>query len=435
MPPSTSEVEQLQTTIQNFLQERLQPKLDKLKEDEIEKRQQLIEAYKPENWIPDAARRAGQIQQITHALKYVHPDAKGTNLNSQGNTEAGELLIGTHTLAGQAGPDVVGNAAALDVYKFLRLEVNGKNLLSRAIENDPELQQAFSANDVQATEWMSAFASVINSKSGVASHKLAKQLFWPMEDGNYHLLSPLFPSSLVHEVWGTIRQDRFSEEAKAAREARRADKEHHHGYCEYPMMVIQQFGGTKPQNISQLNSERYGENYLLPSLPPQWNSEPIKPPLRVESVFDGWFGRRPRVRELVRILRDFLYSLREEDNNMRIRKKRIELVGYIVDEMLLFAAELQELEGSWTLLEECCLNMDEQCWFNPARAETDPYFSATYTWGDWNEAVCKRFANWLNAQLLRQKKALPFGEDEAGRWEADLDKALGMLRMEVGSYE
>jgi len=435
MSQSAAAAVQLRTVIQAFLQERLQPKLDKLKEGEDETRQKLVEAYQPENWIPDAARRVGQIQQITHALKYIHPEAKGTNLNVPGNAAAGESLVGTHTIADQCAHDVVGNAAALDVYKFLRLAVGGKTLLSRSIANDPALQQAFSDNDELATGWMTAFAGLTESKGEAASHKLAKQLYWPMGQGQYHLLAPLFPTSLVHHVWTTIREDRFSEAAKAAREARKSKGSHPYGYREYPNVVIQQFGGTKPQNISQLNSERYGENQLLPSCPPNWISASVKPPLRVESVFDGAFLYRPRVRRLVADLRNYLYSLPDYKTNVEIRNKRAELVAYIIDELLLFAAELRDVGNNWSAHEDCRLNIDEQCWLNPQRADTDEAFSAIYTWGDWKENVCQRLSNWLNAQITKKKKSLPFGEDEAKQWASDLKAEVTLLREEVNSYE
>lgn len=426
------DTDKIRAVIGIFLQDRLQPKLDKLKEDEEEKRQELVEAHVPETWIADAARRVGQIQQVTHALKYIHSDAKGTNLSVLGNPQSGELLVGTHTAPEQCPPDVVGNAAALDVYKFLRLEVDGKNLLARAAGNDVALQAALSANSELALEWMENFARLTESTGTPTSHKLAKQLYWPIGDGQYHLLAPLFPTSLVHHVWSTISEDRKA--AKVARDARRNDQEHPHGYREYPNMVIQKFGGTKPQNISQLNSERYGENYLLRSVPPSWQSDQVKLPLPVESVFDGWFGRRPHVKELMRILREFLYRV-QDVNNLHVRNKRIELVGYIVDELLAFTAELRDIEESWTLQKECKLNINEQCWLNPYRSYDDEEFRKTYVWGEWKEAVCKRFANWLNAGLSDPRNPLPFGDAAAGQWQSDLDKALRMLHLEVESYE
>jgi len=432
---SSPNTENIRAVIQAFLQQRLQPKLDKLKEGEDEKRQKLMDEHAPETWLPNAARRVGQIQQVTHALKYVHPEAKGSNLSSLGNTEAGDALVATHTISHQLSSDVVGNAAALDVYKFLRLEVGSQTLLSLCKGNAPELLAALSDDPVQAADWMASFAALTESKGSVSSHTLAKQVYWPIEGESYHLLAPLFPTSLVHQVWSSIREDRFSEATKEAREARKKDQPHPHGYREYPNLAIQKFGGTKPQNISQLNSERYGENYLMPSLPPQWNSDPLRPPLKVDSVFDGWFGRRRRVGELVKILREFLYSVQDVNSNVRIRNKRIELMGYLVDELLLFAAELRELEGLWTQHPDCKLNIDEQCWLNPERASSDPEFSAKYTWGDWKANVCKRFGGWLNAQLSKPKKPLPFDENSARQWRSDMESELTLLRQEVSYYD
>jgi len=428
-------VDDARLVIEHFLQQRLQPKLDKLKEGEDEKRQKLIDDYLPENWLPNAAHRVGQIQQVTHALKYVHPDAKGSNLSSSGNLEAGDALVATHTISHTVLPDVVGNAAALDVYKFLRLEVGGETLLQLCAVNNSDVQEAFSDNAALAASWMESFATLTKSKGSISSHTLAKQIFWPVENRGYHLLAPLFPTSLVHQVWSTIREDRFSEGTKEAREARKKELPHPHGYHEYPNLAIQKFGGTKPQNISQLNSERYGENHLLPSLPPQWNSDPLKPPLKVESVFDGPFGRRRRVRDLLKALREFLYSVQDANSNVRIRNKRIELMGYLVDEVLLFAAELRELDALWSLHLDCKLNIDEQCWLNPERAKTDPDFSAKYTWADWKENVCKRFASWLNTQLSNPKKPLSFDDDSARQWRSDMASELNMLRMEVAYYD
>lgn len=429
-------VGQIRAVINAFLQERLQPKLDKLKEGEEKKRRELIEAHLPEVWIAYAAHRVSRIQQATHAIKFTHSSIKKcTSLNVSDYAEVGDYLVGTHTVRNEINRDVaVEDAAVLDVYKFLSLDVNGTTLLQNTIEGDFCLQAAFSSDSFLAIGWITAFAGFVEPRGQPKSHMLARQVFWPIGDGQYHLLAPLFPTSLAHHVWSTVREDRFSEAAKAARDAKRNLQEHPHGYREYPNMVIQQFGGTKPQNISQLNSERYGENYLLRSVPPNWQSDQIKPPLRVESVFDGWFGRRPRVKELMRILREFLYSV-QDVNNMHIRNKRIDLVGYIVDEMLSFAAELRDMEESWTLQKECRLNINEQCWFNPYRTHEDEEFRKTYVWGDWKEAVCKRFASWLNAGLSDPKNPLPFGDAAAGQWQSDLDKALRMLHLEVASYE
>lgn len=425
--------ETLKSVVQDFLEERLQAKVDKLKDDEIEKREKLIDGYRIENWVADAARRVSQIQQVTHGIKFSHPDARGSNQNAPGNPDAGEMMVGTHTVKESCPADVVGNAAALDVYKFLRLEADGKTVLARAVEGDEELQSLFSDDAQSAQSWMSSFAGILEGRGEAASHKLAKQLYWPLDNEEYHLLAPLFPTALTQVIWNRIRNDRFSDETKAAREARRSGLPYPHGYQEYPDLVVQQFGGTKPQNISQLNSERHGENYLLPSCPPQWQSAKVRPPLKVTTVFGRWLERRKPVSELIHILHDFLASVKEV-NNVHIRRKRAELIGYICDEVIHFAAELRDLPGGWSSDQNCRLNMSEQFWLDPERAEGDESFAAQRKKAEWQEEICRRFANWLNARLSGADNVLPMGEAEAREWRYVLDEEMKIMRRELNDY-
>ena len=428
------DAEQIRQAITVFLQDRLQSKLDSLKDSEDDVRCKLLAEYEPPTWIANAARRVSHIQQVTHALKYIHPDAKGSSLSAPGNAKAGEILIGSHSVADVLPPDVVGSAAALDVYKFLRLEVGDRSLLDRATARDPALASALSDDPDLATEWMATFATLPEAKGQPATHKLAKQLYWSLGEGCYHLLAPLFPSSLVHIVWAGIRADRFSDEAKLAREARREKHAHSHGYREYPNLAIQNFGGTKPQNISQLNSERHGENWLLPSLPPNWKSESIRPPFFTESVFARRFGRRQAVSEIARILSAFLQSVAQsEANNIRIRRKRAELVGHIRDELLQFAAEIHEIDGGWSRDKRCRLNMAEQCWLDPKRVATDEDFSARWQRGDWQDEICLRFGNWLNAAISTERMRMSQVEAEA--WQTVLNDELRLIRLELTDHD
>ena len=430
---SPSDSERIRAAIHQFLQDRLKPKLDKLKDSEEDARQKLLGAHDPQTWIADAARRVSQIQQVTHAPKFSHPDAKGSSLSRSGNPKAGDLTVGSHTLAEMLPPDVVGNAAALDVYKFLRLEVNGQSLLQRAIAQDPALAAALSGDTDVAREWMAAFATLPEPNGPPASHKLAKQLYWPLGDGRYHLLAPLFPTSLVHTVWAGIREDRFSDEAKAAREAKRENRVHPQGYREYPNLAIQMFGGTKPQNISQLNSERHGENWLLPSLPPMWQSDPIRPPFFTESVFANRFPKRFEVKHLTQELSKFLKSLAKVNSNIRIRDKRAELVGYLLDELLRFTAELHELDAGWSQDERCGLNAAEQCWLDPKRAAMDEEFAARWLSGKWQDEICLYFGNWLNAAISTEQT--PMGQAESEAWQTKLRDELSMIRLELADHD
>lgn len=405
--------------IETFLKERLEAKRDKLPDDDP-KFAALASQYERRTWLADAARRVGQIQAVTHSLKPIHPDARGSNLYCAPSALPPRNELGSHVLGEDFAADVVGNAAALDVYKLLKLKLGELSLLDALLADDADALAALSDDAEEAAAWAEAFRALVQPRGTATSHTFAKQLYWlaeddPLDDTHYHLLAPLYASSLAHRVFQTLNEDRFGEAAKAARQARRDNAEHPHGYAEYPSLAVQKLGGTKPQNISQLNSERGGNNYLLGSLPPQWKSRGILAPLSTDSVFPR-FGRSPSVRKTIRELRSFLES--DPPPTMETRNQRDAFIDALLDELVSFAAELQQaLPQGWTLDEDCELVREEQLWLDPHRTEEDTAFRSDWEWMDWPSQIGKRFGNWLNNQL---DKRLPLGEIEAREWAKEL---------------
>ena len=410
----TGRVIELRALIAGFLKKRLDDKLDKLKDDDprhAEFRQQFI----PESWLGDAARRVSQIQAVTHSLKPLHPDAKGTSLYSPPHAQPVLEVVGSHCLGNEFTSDVVGNAAALDVYKFLKLEHQGRSLLALSLVRDADLAAALSSDAAQAQAWMASFAGLTERHGRVVSHTLAKQIYWlvggdPHEDADFHLLAPLYASSLAHRVYQTVQDDRFSEGAVAARQARKEGKYSARPVREYPQMAIQKLGGTKPQNISQLNSERRGDNLLFASLPPAWRSFDVKPLLGTESMFPR-FSRRNEVRRMIRALLAFLKS--DPIRNLETRRRRAEWVDGIIDEFLQFRAELRPLPPGWSQTPECHLPNAVKHWLDPQGAKQALRSDGLPLPTDTAERVSALFANWLNAQL---RDPLPMGDPEFLEW-------------------
>lgn len=419
----------LRDLIHDFIHTRLEAKLDKLADDDP-KRQPLLDAHRPDTWLADAARRVAQIQLATHTLKPIHPDARGSNLHVPPAAADLPGLVSSHCLAGQWDDDVVGNAAALDVFKLLKLEYQGRSLLQRVLEQDADLLAALSDDAEQARAWCASFAAITTSRGPAASHSLAKQVYFPLPDGGYHLLAPLFPTSLVHRVQRRLREDRFGAAAKAAREARKNGQPATQGYCEYLDLAIQKFGGTKPQNISQLNSERYGENWLLASLPPTWRSLDLRPPLRRDSAFEFLYRNDKALRARVAELQHFLRVTAH--NNWQIRRKRARLLGDITDAFHQYAAELLEanrnavLAPGWSAHPDCRLDDSERHWLDPLRTDTDADFRSSHLWRDWPAQASQRFGNWLNAKL--DHDTLRLGEAEADHWRGVLHDELKLFK-------
>jgi len=404
---------ELGALISGFLSERLTAKLEKLKDDDedLAKRAELVSQFNPADWLEDAARRVQQIQAVTHSLKPIHPDARGSSLFCDPSRMPSLAEVGSHALGARFDVDVVGNAAALDVYKFLRLTHEGRSLLTLCEAGDEDLAQAFSRDANQAAVWMKAFASLSAAPDAMSSHTLAKQVYWPLggdpqEADNYHLLAPLYPTSLAHRLFQTLQEDRFGDEARAARDARRHDRWHARPVHEYPNLAIQKMGGTKPQNISQLNSERRGDNALLASVPPVWRSAEVQAPWGVDNVFKA-FRRRPEVRRLTQLLRRFLQS--DPARNQDTRRRRDEWVVALLDEFVMYASELQSLAPGWTQDPRCLLPQAQRQCLDP-EAQVIPGGEA-----DMAEALAQDFAAWLNHEL---RDTLALGDDEFRHWQA-----------------
>jgi CRISPR-associated protein Csy1 len=423
---NAAEVEQIRATMEAFLKERLASKLEKLRPHEEQKRMELASTHELETWLADAARRVTQLQLATHILKPIHPDARGTNVCLVDQTHGAPGIVGTNSLPAERQMDVVGNAAALDVYKFLSITHEGKSHLQRMLDHDPTMLAALSDDPAEAEALRSRFASIAQKQEDPTSHTLAKQVYFPV-GGDYHLLAPLFPTTLVHHIQQTIREHRFGVAAKAAREARREQRPWEHGYCEYPGLAIRKLGGSKPQNISQLNSERYGENWLLASHPPVWNQPNAKPPLHAESIFGRWLERRRSVRQAIESLRNFLSGT--DHNNLAIRATRARLLADICDEVLQCAASLRALEPGWSADPSCRLHQAEQLWLDPLRARTDEAFSALRTSIDWRDQVSRRFANWLNSRC--ESDRLVLDQHAAAHWAGVLRQELRLFREEL----
>ncbi|NML15974.1 type I-F CRISPR-associated protein Csy1 [Azohydromonas caseinilytica] len=407
-PPSARQAE-LAALVSGWLTDRLNDKLEKLSPDDP-KRAELRQQYEPGNWLPDAARRVAQLQAVTHSLKPLHPDAKGTSLHADPSTLPALDVVGSHCLGSRFDNDVVGNAAALDVNKFLNQRFEGRTLLMLSQARDPDWAAVLSDEPEAAASMMAAFAGLTEPRDGLASHTHAKQVYWlvgddPCDDASYHLLAPLHPTSLIHRFYAQLQDDRFGEATKAAREAKRQGQFSEHPLHGYPNLAVRKLGGSKPWNISVLNNERRGENLLLASLPPVWNSEPVRPLHRVDDLFKV-FGYREQVRRLVPRLRGFLET--DSTANKDTRDRRAELVDALVDEFIQFTAELRGLPEGWSREAECRLGEAEKCWLDPLAAPADGL-----TPDEIMERIAEQFANWLNEQL---RGKLLFGDPEFLAW-------------------
>ena len=389
--------------------ESLQKKLEKEKnfdkrlkiQEEITEIDEKFDLY---NWIEDAARRSSWLSLSTHSVKFIHPDAKGSSIFLQKAKYNSDDLVGTHSLR-EEFIDAAGNAAALDIFSFLKQEVNNKTIFQLVREKDTELLKTFSEDEEKAEKIRQSFENIANTKHP-SVHTLVKQVYFPVEN-SYHLLAPLFPSSLVHKLYEHINYFRSSEEVKHIQDLKAKKLPHDTGYRSYPNIAVQQFGGSKPQNISQLNSDRGGQAYLLPSFPPLWKSAKRRPILHIDDPVAQIFARRFDVEMKVKGVVSFLKQYKNQ-NNMKIRRKSERYLSDLLDELILFTFEMWELEAGWSLDENCRLKESFKLWLDPGRGKTEDSFYVAFRNMEWINDVAKVYVKWLTDVFDKEAKKKDF---------------------------
>lgn len=308
----------LDPAIIDFLTERKELWLKKkiksnTSEDEARQfQQEATDAFALSSWLPDAAKRARQLSLVSHPAKFTHPGAKTSSLIADATRQADGFL---RTGNVEVELDVFGNAAAMDVYKFLMLKLGDEKTILQHLEEDSEtIQSQLTMNAATLEELKTGLLAIKqNDNAHAVTSGRVKQVYFPVDD-DYHLLSVLTPSSMMFKLRDRINEIRFSEDAKAAREAKRGNKSYDDYHELYDLTAIG-FGGTKPQNISVLNSQNGGVAYLLSSMPPKLDPRRTNPPR------DNFFGKYLNPNRYADEFEKLQTELTRDWNNIHIRNK------------------------------------------------------------------------------------------------------------------
>jgi len=251
-------------------------------EDVATTEQACESAFALAEWLPNAASRAGQISIATHPCTFSHSSARKNKNGTVTSIIAdcpkqndGYLRTGNVVVE----PDALGNAAALDVYKFLNIRLqDGLTLLQHISGDTEQAKQLLNIPTATYAELKKGFMAMVEPSSGdvVTSSKI-KQIYFPVGD-DYHQLSVLTNSGLVFELRQRLDAMRFGDVVKAKRELKKANQYSDIGYSEIYDITTIGYGGTKPQNISVLNNQNGGKAHLLSSAPPMLSVRDVRFP-------------------------------------------------------------------------------------------------------------------------------------------------------------
>lgn len=404
--------------------EKNEKKLEKLIKARKEKQNELntlrIEAPSTEirQWIDETSLKkvavGKRIIKATHVLRFSHSSSlsDGFLLEEKSN----DTILTTSSLKKEFTYDLAhNNGALITISRFLALQLSGKLIIDLILEGKYSFFKPFSENQGQFERWSSGFDNLVEKRE-IKTTDTAKQIYFPLinsdqklsiDEVKYHLMTPLFSSSLAEEVSTIIRNIKFGEEQENVRQQvgganKNSPKYHAELYVDMPNLAIQKFGGAQPQNVSMLNKNRAGKCYLFSNQPPTWQSQ-FNPPIYKKSLFD-YFGNS-HITEDINYLRDFL--LRFENIGLSIkdpkRHKHLERwVNSIIDELLFYTSSIQAIPADWSTTKDIKLKVEHQYFLDPYRDNEN--FQNKRESTDWQSVVCNDFARWFNNKLTGQDK-------------------------------
>ncbi|MDR6106087.1 type I-F CRISPR-associated protein Csy1 [Acinetobacter baylyi] len=334
-------------SIHTFLNERkelwLKDRLKKAENEAViaELNRQADDKFSLNEWLPDAAKRVSQLSMVSHPSKFSHPSAKTSSvIVSSTSSSDGYLRSGNVDYS----LDVFGNAAAMDVFKFLSLSLtNQSTVLDGFEQRDKDLKELLVQNNLDFENFSVEFLKIKTTDSSVKTDHLVKQVYFPIAEGEYHLLSLLTPSGLITKLKQTIDQIRFSEETKQAKEKRKKNELDEIGYSDIYDLTVTAYGGTQPQNVSVLNSQNAGRAYLLSSYPPVLEKRAIRLPKT--DFFIQCLYRKNYQESFVQLHKFMQLDL----NNIDIRTAIRNIIQFVIDQILLQALKTREYaESGWS---------------------------------------------------------------------------------------
>ena len=358
------------------------------------------EKFSPATWLPDAAKRAAWLSIVSHPGKFSHPSAKTTSIIATGKPRHDGYLRSGNV---EYELDVFGNAAAMDVYKFLTLPMeDGQTVLQHLERDSAEIKALLSVSTAGYENLKESFIAVKQIDNENKTDQLVKQVYFPVDE-RYHLLSLLTPSGLLTKLKAQIDAMRFSEITQQAREFRKKNEYHEHGYEDLLELTVTAYGGTKPQNISVLNNQNAGLAYLLPSMPPTLHQRQVQLPT------SNFFRNSLRLRQFQESFQTLDRLIKSGINNKPIRDGIHNTLKFLIDQVMQRVFQIRATATGWSEAEHYRnLPLSQRIWLDDAKLEQRQNHD------DWLKEVTTAFAKWLlnSYEYLHKDTQVKLGDDE-----------------------
>jgi len=354
--------------------------------------------HKPNAWLNQWASKAKDISFATHVGKLTHSSSKSSSVYDE-TTSINTAYLTTNTLNDLLVDTATANAASAPAGEILTLQINGKSLLEFLKENDRVVFEPLSESQEEIDNWMVCFKQAYDNEQK-NSHFLAKQIYFPVDDENYHLLMPLVSSSMAQVLFLHFKEF-FDDENALIRDQKNKKKYSNKLAVSYPKRASLNVTGSNHSNASSLNGKRGGRLALLANMPPKWTATQ-KQPKQQTNLLNRALSFK--LSEEIKALQRLLLVIKSKEMAMKkpeIHRAIVKAVNAVANEFFdeVIMINLLSDDLGWT--KNSRLPLSQQLLLEPNR-EDDEAIQEKFK-KQWQEEVADDFAYWLNKQLAHKK--------------------------------
>lgn len=362
----------------------------------------------PADWFDAMVMHMNECHLASHIGKFTNPDIK-TTVCSHSKKMAGYVTTGGSTCS----LDILIPAQYLGSASLLLSPVTpDKNVLEAVITRDKELEKELELLSLPIEKLQKKVQEMLedSQKEPEATDTHLRQVYFPIAEGKYHLLSVMPSSSLALEMYQRIRAINGHKIDCCNKKSENYGKP-----CEEVTgLTMIGFGGSKPLNISALNSRCGGKTYLLSSLPPSLPARKIRLPKSDFFRESIWYKQQSSA-----LYRLHAY-MKQDRNTIEIRQAIHDLVDEMISAVLFAAYQIRAEKIGWNEEEAYSqLPTAQKIWLDDAYAEERKETS-------WADDISSSFARWVirSYEKLLGEDAIKLGDAEHGFIKKQMETVL-----------
>ncbi|RKG44398.1 MULTISPECIES: type I-F CRISPR-associated protein Csy1 [Acinetobacter] len=387
---------------EDFLQAKINSKL-RGKKNEFEEEARLkvrvenqIEAdekYSLDTWLENIVRKV-KPNVTTHPAKFTNAkiDTDTAQIFLGNFQKDGYLKTGNVNLKNKV--DVSGNSATntmvFELYELLDSTINQNEKLIHKFENNDEslqklIQQLKGDFDFVKEKCLKVY---YGETSLSQTHGSTRQVYFPIDHDQYHLLSVKTASMLMYELKNRIDAMDIWIDKQHARTFKKDNKFLEGGFSE--ILGLTEIGFShndflKMGNYSFLNVKNKGISYLLSSCPPTLEKRAVRLP---KTDFFAQCLYRKNYQESFVQLHKFMQL---DINNIDIRTAIRNIIGFLIDQVILQAFTIRETYPETWSDQDYYLGLPklQRIWLD------QQYQNERENDAEWRDEISQNIARWI----------------------------------------